>query len=87
MTGTGSCGDFAFSRTQPGARASADLYSLIKTAKGHGLCPCVYLRHVFKQLPLAEKIDDMDVLLPGSGKGGVTDRAVVFTLGSGPGDL
>lgn len=58
--------NWLFSRTQAGARASANLYSLIETAKGHGLEPYAYLRYVFKQLPLAETIDDIDALLPGN---------------------
>jgi len=58
-----------FSKTQAGARASANLYSLIETAKGHGIEPYAYLRHVFKQLPLAETVDDIDALLPSAVKG------------------
>jgi len=61
--------NWLFSRTQAGARASANLYSLIETAKGHDLEPYAYLRHVFEQLPLAATIDDIDALLPGKVKG------------------
>jgi transposase len=62
--------NWLFSQTQAGARASANLYSLIETAKGHGLEPYAYLRHIFKELPLAETVDDIDALLPGAIKGG-----------------
>ena len=34
-----------FSKSPAGARASANLYSLIETAKGHGIEPYAYLRH------------------------------------------
>lgn len=43
--------NWLFSKTQAGARASANLYSLIETAKGHGIEPYAYLRQVFKELP------------------------------------
>jgi len=62
--------NWLFSRTQAGARASANLYSLIESAKGHGLEPYAYLHYVFKELPLAETIEDIDALLPGNVKGG-----------------
>ena len=60
--------NWLFSKTQAGARASANLYSLIETAKGHGIEPYAYLRHVFKELPLAETVDDIDALLPNAVK-------------------
>jgi transposase len=62
--------NWLFSKTQAGARASANLYSLIETAKGHSIEPYTYLRHVFKELPLAETVDDIDALLPQVVKGG-----------------
>lgn len=61
--------NWLFSKSTAGARASANLYSLIETAKGHGIEPYAYLRHIFKELPLAETIDDIDALLPGAIKG------------------
>jgi len=33
------------------AKASANLYSLIETAKASGLQPYAYLRHIFTELP------------------------------------
>jgi transposase len=62
--------NWLFSKSTAGARASANLYSLIETAKGHGIEPYAYLRHVFKQLPLAQTLDDIDALLPLAVKGG-----------------
>ena len=64
--------NWLFSKSPAGARASANLYSLIETAKGHGIEPYVYLRHVFKEIPLAETVDDIDALLPNAVKGGVS---------------
>jgi transposase len=62
--------NWLFSKTQAGARASANLYSLIETPKGHGIDSYAYLSHVFKELPLAETVDDIDALLPQAVKGG-----------------
>ena len=61
--------NWLFSKSTAGARASANLYSLIETAKGHRIEPYAYLRHVFKALPLAETVDDIDALLPSAVKG------------------
>ena len=49
---------------------AANLYSLIETAKGHGIERHTYLRHIFKELPLAETVEDIDALLPQRFKGG-----------------
>lgn len=38
--------------------------TLIETAKANGLEPYAYLRHVYKQLPLAENVDDIEALMP-----------------------
>ena len=56
--------NWLFSNSQAGANASANLYSLIETAKANGLEPYAYLRKVFTDLPNAETIEDIDVLLP-----------------------
>ena len=61
--------NWLFAHSQAGARASANLYSLIETAKGHGLEPYRYLRQVFAALPAAHTIDDVDALLPQNIKG------------------
>jgi transposase len=55
-----------FSQSVAGVKASANLYSLIETAKAHGLEPYAYLREVFTKLPLATTIDDIEALLPGN---------------------
>ena len=56
--------NWLFSDTQAGARSSANLYSLIQTAKANGLEPYVYLRHAFDGLPNATTVADFEALLP-----------------------
>lgn len=53
-----------FSNHQAGANASADLYSLIETAKANGVEPYHYLKHVFSELPKAQSVEDIEALLP-----------------------
>ncbi len=53
-----------FSDTPAGAEASANLYSLIETAKANGLEPYAYLRHIFTELPKAITAPDLEALLP-----------------------
>jgi transposase len=45
-----------FSDTVPGAVASANLYSLVETAKANGIEPHAYLSHLFECLPFATKV-------------------------------
>jgi transposase len=56
--------NWLFSASIPGAKASANLYSLIETAKANGLEPYAYLKQVFADLPSATSFDDVDLLLP-----------------------
>ena len=56
--------NWLFSASQKGAKASANLYSLIETAKANQLEPYAYLKLVFTQLPNAQTIEDVDLLLP-----------------------
>ena len=53
-----------FADTVGGANASANLYSLIETAKANGIDPYHYLVALFKRLPLAQTVDDYEALLP-----------------------
>ncbi|MBF0449114.1 MAG: IS66 family transposase [Magnetococcales bacterium] len=53
-----------FSSATRGAEASANLYSLIETAKANGHEPYRYLRHVFTGIPKAETIEEFEALLP-----------------------
>ena len=57
---------WVFSASVKGVRASANLYSLIETAKANGLEPYAYLRHLFTELPKAETVEAIEVLLPGN---------------------
>ena len=56
--------NWLFSASVKGAKASANLYSLIETAKANGREPYTYLCHVFKELPKAESVDELEMLLP-----------------------
>ena len=53
-----------FSDTVSGAKASANLYSLIETAKANGLEPYAYLKHVFTELPKVTSVEQIEALLP-----------------------
>jgi len=56
--------NWLFSDTVRGAKASANLYSLIETAKANGLEPYAYLRHVFEHIPAAQTLEEFEALLP-----------------------
>ncbi|WP_435277236.1 IS66 family transposase [Psychrobium sp. nBUS_13] len=43
-----------------GAKASANLYSLVESAKANNLDPSAYLKTVFTLLPQAETVDDIE---------------------------
>ena len=58
--------NWLFSDSVSGVQASANLYSLIETAKANGLEPYAYLRHVFAELPKAVTVDAIESLLPGN---------------------
>ncbi len=56
--------NWLFSDTVKGAQSSANLYSLLETAKANGLEPYAYLRRVFTVLPAATTVADIEALLP-----------------------
>lgn len=56
--------NWLFSTSVKGVKSSANLYSLIETAKANGLEPYDYLRTVFTELPKATSLNDIEVLLP-----------------------
>jgi len=56
--------NWLFANSQAGAKASANLYSLIQTAKANGLNPYDYLKQVFAALPNAKCIEDVEKCLP-----------------------
>jgi len=56
--------NWLFCKSQAGAHASANLYSLIQTAKANQLNPDEYLRKVFAELPNATSVEAVEQLLP-----------------------
>lgn len=56
--------NWLFADTVGGAKASANLYSLIETAKANKLDPYRYLCVLFAALPNAKCLEDYDALLP-----------------------
>jgi transposase len=56
--------NWLFADTVGGARASANLYGLIETAKANGIEPWRYLEHVFDRLPRVTLPEQVDGLLP-----------------------
>lgn len=58
--------NWLFSDSVKGVKASANLYSLIETAKANKLEPYPYLREVFTRLPQANTVEDIENLLPWS---------------------
>ena len=58
--------NWLFSDSVTGVKASANLYSLIETAKANGLEPYAYLRYVFTELPKADTVEAIEALLPGN---------------------
>jgi len=56
--------NWLFANTPSGAHASANMYSLMETAKAHGHNVYDYFAHIYKILPLVESIEDYEKLLP-----------------------
>ena len=56
--------NWLFSASQKGAGASANLYSIIETAKANDLEPYAYLKQVFTDLPNAKTLEQIEMLLP-----------------------
>lgn len=62
--------NWLFSDTPKGATASAQLYSLVETAKANGQEPYAWLRHALERLPQASSVEDYEALLPWNCKPG-----------------
>lgn len=56
--------NWLFANSTQGAKASANLYGLIKTAKAHNLNPDAYLNQVYRQLPNVKTVEQIEKLLP-----------------------
>lgn len=68
--------NWLFSASVRGAKASANLYSLIETAKANDLEPYAYLKRVFTELPNAQSFEDIDKLLPQNIKDDMGNKAL-----------
>jgi hypothetical protein len=53
-----------FANNPLGARASANLFSLVGSARANGLEPYAYLNHIFENLPAANTVEALEALLP-----------------------
>jgi transposase len=53
-----------FAAVQAGAHASANLYTLVESAKANGIEPFDYLSLIFKELPAAKDLSQLEKLLP-----------------------
>ena len=56
--------NWLFANSVRGAKASANLYSIIETTKAHSLNPEEYLTSIYRHLPNADTIEDIEKLLP-----------------------
>jgi len=56
--------NWLFSASVNGAKASANIYSLIETAKANHQEPYQYLHHLFTELPKVTTTDQIEALLP-----------------------
>ena len=56
--------NFLFCDTVAGAKASANLYSLVETCRANDIDAYQYLIDLFKALPYANSADDYEALLP-----------------------
>jgi transposase len=53
-----------FANNPLGACASANLFSLVSSARANGLGPYTYLSYVFENLPAADTVEALEALLP-----------------------
>jgi transposase len=53
-----------FAETQYGAQSSANLYSLVSSARANGLDPSEYLCYLFEELSKANTAEALEALLP-----------------------
>ena len=53
-----------FAHDRVGAQASANLYSLVMTARANDVEPFAYLSYLFERLPAATTVEDVEALLP-----------------------
>lgn len=56
--------NWLFSDSVAGAKASAMIYSILQTARGNGLEPYTYMRHLLTELPKCQSVEQIENLLP-----------------------
>jgi hypothetical protein len=56
--------NWMFCDTVNGAKASANLYSLVQTCRANAIEPYAYLRRLCAELPAAETVEHFEALLP-----------------------
>ncbi len=56
--------NWLFMGNYQGAKAAANLFSLIESAKANGFNPFDYLKHVFEKLPSCKTLEDFEALMP-----------------------
>ena len=56
--------NWLFSTSANGARASANLYSLVMTCRANDINPYYYFLHLFTELPKRKSEDDLRDLMP-----------------------
>jgi transposase len=73
---------WVFCDSKVGATASANLYSLVMSARANGLESYSYLRHLFEHLPPATTVEDVEALLPWNAKTALQARTLRSQLDS-----
>ena len=56
--------NWLFANSVKGAKASSTLYSIVETAKANNIEPWHYFNHIFKELPNASTVEEIEALLP-----------------------
>jgi transposase len=69
--------NWLFSANQKGATASANLYSIIETAKANGLSPYAYLKNIFIELPNVNTLEQIEMLLPWNSHANTVEKSML----------
>jgi transposase len=64
-----------FVDSQLGAKASANLYSIVMTCRANGIEPYAYLCYLFEELPKAKTTEELEALLPWNAKAALDTAA------------
>ena len=56
--------NWMFADRVEGAKAAANIFSLIETCKANGIEPYAYLRYLLTHLPMANTVEQLEILLP-----------------------